>query len=150
GVSAERILEPNRNSGRPDLLGSGCSQDQVSEKSWPSGVGVTSIGTRGSRGALGALILTGSCVALWPIAHAATAKAAAAAPPAAVACQACHGATGAGMVEGERPRIAGESAYYLDKQLRDFASGSRESAIMSPIAKTLSDADRSKVVAYFA
>jgi cytochrome c553 len=54
------------------------------------------------------------------------------------------------MAEGDRPRIAGQSADYLDKQLRDFASGSRESAIMGPIAKTLSEADRSKLVAYFA
>jgi cytochrome c553 len=73
-----------------------------------------------------------------------------AAPQAAVACQACHGAKGEGMLDGERPRIAGQAAHYLDKQLRDFASGARESAIMGPIAKTLQDADRSKVVAYFA
>jgi cytochrome c553 len=53
------------------------------------------------------------------------------------------------MADGDRPSIAGQAAQYLDKQLRDFASGARESAIMTPIAKTLSDADRSKVVAYF-
>jgi cytochrome c553 len=71
-------------------------------------------------------------------------------PPAGATCPACHGPTGAGMIDGERPRIAGESAYYLEKQLRDFASGARESAIMGPIAKTLSEADRTQVAAYFA
>jgi cytochrome c553 len=81
----------------------------------------------------------------------ATAAAAKSGPPAAaVACQACHGARGEGMAPTQAPRIAGQTAYYLDKQLRDFASGSRENAIMSPLAKTLSESDRSKVAAYFA
>ena len=42
------------------------------------------------------------------------------------------------------------SAYYPVAQLRDFASGMRASAIMSPIAKALSPDDFADVTAYFA
>jgi cytochrome c553 len=72
------------------------------------------------------------------------------APPEAVACQACHGAHGEGMVDGDKPRIAGQSAHYLDKQLQDFASGARDNPIMGAIAKGLNDQTRSKLVAYYA
>ena len=69
-----------------------------------------------------------------------------AAPPAeAAACQACHGAHGEGMVDGDKPRLAGQSAFYLDKQLRDFASGARDNAIMSAIAKGLNDQTRASL-----
>jgi cytochrome c553 len=81
---------------------------------------------------------------------AAAAKPVAAPPPAAMVCQACHGAKGEGMLDGEKPGLAGQTASYLDKQLRDFASGARDNPIMGPIAKGLSAADRSKVVAYLA
>ena len=74
----------------------------------------------------------------------------AAVPPQAVTCQACHGAHGEGMVDGAKPRLAGQSAWYLDKQLRDFASGARDNAIMSAIAKGLNDQARAQVVAYYA
>jgi cytochrome c553 len=71
-------------------------------------------------------------------------------PPEAATCQACHGAHGEGMVDGARPRLAGQSAHYLDKQLRDFASGARDNAIMGAIAKGLNDQTRSRLVAYYA
>jgi cytochrome c553 len=74
----------------------------------------------------------------------------AAPPPEAAACQACHGAHGEGMVDGAKPRLAGQSAHYLDKQLRDFASGARDNAIMSAIAKGLNDQTRSKLATYYA
>jgi cytochrome c553 len=96
---------------------------------------------------LRAVIITGSYGMTLPIAHAAAPSPV---PAAAVACQACHGAKGEGMAAVGGPRIAGESAYYLEKQLRDFAGGTRASAIMGPIAKTLSAPDRSAVAAYFA
>jgi cytochrome c553 len=103
---------------------------------------------RAWRGVRGAIILASLQGMHSPIAQAATARPAA--PTAVVACQACHGGKGEGMATGGIPWIAGQSADYLDKQLKDFASGSRESAIMSPIARTLSNADRVQVVAYFA
>jgi len=76
--------------------------------------------------------------------------AAATPPPEAAACQACHGAHGEGMVGGDKPRLAGQSAHYLDKQLQDFASGARDNAIMSAIARSLNNQTRSKLAAYYA
>jgi len=54
------------------------------------------------------------------------------------------------MVDGSKPRLAGQSAHYLDKQLRDFASGARDNAIMGAIAKGLNDQTRSRLAAYYA
>jgi cytochrome c553 len=71
---------------------------------------------------------------------------AAGAPP----CAQCHAFNGVSDASGAFPRLAGQSAYYLTKQLRDFASGERTSAIMSPIAKALSADDIADVSAYFA
>jgi cytochrome c553 len=70
---------------------------------------------------------------------------AAGAPP----CAQCHAFNGVSDASGAFPRLAGQSAYYLAKQLRDFASGERASAIMSPIAKALSRDDVADVAAYF-
>jgi len=81
---------------------------------------------------------------------AASAARGAPAPPEAVTCQACHGTHGEGMVDGDKPRIAGQSSFYLAKQLRDFASGARDNAIMSAIAKGLNDQTREKLAAYYA
>jgi cytochrome c553 len=71
---------------------------------------------------------------------------AAGAPP----CAQCHAFNGVSDASGAFPRLAGQSAYYLAGQLRDFASGVRASAIMSPIAKALSPDDVADVTAYFA
>lgn len=54
------------------------------------------------------------------------------------------------MLDGDKPRIAGQSTHYLDKQLQDFASGARDNPIMAAIAKGLNDQTRSKLVAYYA
>jgi cytochrome c553 len=66
------------------------------------------------------------------------------------ACAQCHAFDGASDGSGAFPRITGQSAYYLAKQLRDFASGVRENAIMSPIAKALDARDIADVSAYYA
>jgi cytochrome c553 len=71
---------------------------------------------------------------------------AAGAPP----CAQCHAFNGASDTSGAFPRIAGQSAYYLANQLRDFASGVRSNAFMSPIAKALSPNDVADVAAYYA
>ncbi|WP_256577958.1 cytochrome c [Pseudomonas sp. Irchel s3h17] len=57
--------------------------------------------------------------------------------PGATACFACHGADGMGMPAAGFPRLAGLSAEYLRKQLNDFRSGSRVSAVMQPLANAL-------------
>jgi cytochrome c553 len=68
------------------------------------------------------------------------------APP----CAQCHAFNGVSDASGAFPRLAGQSAYYLAGQLRDFASGVRASAIMSPIAKALSPEDIADVATYYA
>jgi len=65
-------------------------------------------------------------------------------------CSACHKENGAGDPEQKAPRIAGQHAPYLEKQLRDYASGSRQNEIMTPIAQALSDEEKANVAAYFA
>jgi cytochrome c553 len=71
---------------------------------------------------------------------------AAGAPP----CAQCHAFNGVSDASGAFPRVAGQSAWYLAEQLRDFASGVRSSALMSPIAKGLSAENIADVSAYYA
>ena len=66
------------------------------------------------------------------------------------ACAPCHALNGSADVSGAFPRLAGQSAYYLARQITEYASGVRASAIMEPIAKALSADDRAAVAAYFA
>jgi cytochrome c553 len=66
------------------------------------------------------------------------------------ACAQCHAYNGASDGSGAFPRIAGQSAYYLAKELRDYASGLRANAVMAPIAKALSADDAADVAAYYA
>lgn len=65
-------------------------------------------------------------------------------------CAACHGAKGVPTDPKTIPVIWGQEQSYLMKQLRDFRSGERQSAVMSPIAKELAEADLRKIAAYFA
>jgi len=70
--------------------------------------------------------------------------------PAAMACQGCHGPDGLGMAAAGFPRLAGLSAGYLSKQLRDFRDGTRKNPIMEPLAKALSDEEISAVTSSLA
>jgi len=65
------------------------------------------------------------------------------------ACALCHAFNGASDGSGAFPRLAGQSDYYLTKELGDYASGIRSNAIMSPIAKALSPDDVADVSAYY-
>jgi cytochrome c553 len=65
------------------------------------------------------------------------------------ACAQCHAFNGSSDGSGAFPRIADQSTYYLAKQLRDFASGVRANAIMSPVAKGLSPDDVADLTAYY-
>lgn len=67
----------------------------------------------------------------------------------AVACQACHGADGGGQAGTDFPRLAGLDAGYLGKQLSDFASGTRENAVMKPVATALSGDERQALADYY-
>jgi cytochrome c553 len=81
---------------------------------------------------------------------------AATAPPASkpdattAACQGCHGANGEGMPAAHVPRIAGQTAAYLKKQLDDYANGTRDNPIMVNFAKPLSEKQREDLAAHFA
>ena len=55
-------------------------------------------------------------------------------------CVACHGANGNSTIPAQ-PKLAEQHPEYLVKQLQDFKSGQRESAIMKGFASALSDDD---------
>jgi len=65
------------------------------------------------------------------------------------ACALCHAFNGASDGSGAFPRLAGQSDFYLAKELGDYATGIRSNAIMSPIAKVLSPDDVADVSAYY-
>jgi cytochrome c553 len=65
------------------------------------------------------------------------------------ACALCHAFNGVSDGSGAFPRVAGQSDYYLAKELSDYALGVRLNAIMSPIARALSADDVADVSAYY-
>ncbi len=65
------------------------------------------------------------------------------------ACTTCHGRNGVGtnpMV----PHIAGQSAQYLVKQLKEFRDGKREDPQMTIIARGLEDGEIADLAAWYA
>ena len=71
------------------------------------------------------------------------------APASATVCQGCHGLHGEGNAPAGIPRLAGQSAEYLGKQLEDYASGDRANPVMRNFAKPLTHADIEAVATYF-
>lgn len=67
----------------------------------------------------------------------------------AASCAACHGGEGISS-NPEWPNLAGQQEKYLVNQLKGFRDGSRDSALMSPMAKPLSDDDIANISAYYA
>jgi cytochrome c553 len=67
-----------------------------------------------------------------------------------MACVSCHGAQGEGNAAGGVPRIAGQSAAYLGKQLGAYANGARVNPVMEPVAKAMSAEQIRDVSAYYA
>lgn len=68
----------------------------------------------------------------------------------AVACARCHGFDGAADGSGAFPKLTGQSADYLESELRAYISGNRKNALMQPIAKGLNDAEIKAVAQYYA
>src|SRR5262249_30942497 len=66
------------------------------------------------------------------------------------ACAACHGNKGVPIDPKTIPVIWGQDQSYLMKQMRDFRNGERNSAVMSPVAKSLAEGDLRKLAAHFA
>jgi cytochrome c553 len=67
-----------------------------------------------------------------------------------IACARCHGYEGISDGSGAFPVLAGQSAMYLSSQLRHYASGQRQNAIMASIAKGLTEEEISSVSQYYA
>jgi cytochrome c oxidase subunit 2 len=73
-------------------------------------------------------------------------------------CAACHGAQGEGNLAMNAPRLSGQGAWYLERQLSQFKSGARGThdkdvfgKVMAPMAATLADdAAIANVAAYIA
>jgi cytochrome c553 len=67
----------------------------------------------------------------------------------AVVCAGCHGADG-NSANKIWPKLAGQHASYLAKQLSEFKSQARKDPTMAPMVAGLTDADIANVSAYFA
>jgi cytochrome c553 len=66
----------------------------------------------------------------------------------ALQCTMCHG--GRGISNADTPNLAGQYAPAIYKELRDYQSGARVSAIMSPRVTELSEQDLRDLSAYYA
>jgi cytochrome c553 len=64
------------------------------------------------------------------------------------ACALCHGAVGIATLPNA-PNLAGQSAIYISEQLKNYRSGKRQNEVMGVIAKPLSDADITRLSAWF-
>ncbi|MBS0348426.1 MAG: cytochrome c4 [Proteobacteria bacterium] len=64
-------------------------------------------------------------------------------------CKECHNPDGNSTV-AEYPRLGGQQAAYLYKQLRDFRDGRRRNVIMQALTQELGDAELANVSAHFA
>jgi cytochrome c553 len=70
------------------------------------------------------------------------------------ACTGCHSPRGLGNSPAGYPRLSGQHADYIEKQLRDFRAGNRvndgDSKIMRQVAQHMSDAEIKAVANYIA
>jgi cytochrome c553 len=63
-------------------------------------------------------------------------------------CQECHGEFGVGLAPSA-PKLAGQYADYIVKQLRNFQSGERKHPVMTVMAEALTDDDRYDIAAHY-
>ena len=64
-------------------------------------------------------------------------------------CVVCHGKLGVAK-DPEVPNIAGQSAFYLEKSLKEYRDGTREDRRMTLIAKNLDDEKIRALAAWYA
>ena len=64
-------------------------------------------------------------------------------------CQECHGLDGISS-SPSFPKLAGQYAGYIEKQLKDFQSGRRQHPVMNAMADGLSEDDVIDIATYFA
>lgn len=67
----------------------------------------------------------------------------------AAVCAACHGMDGNSPANPLWPKLAGQHASYIEKQIADFKAGSRKDDTMTAMAMPLSDQDAADLAAYF-
>ena len=65
------------------------------------------------------------------------------------ACAACHGPEGNKPITPETPRLAGQQYGYLVQALTEYRNGTRDNAIMSAMAKPLTDKEVADLASYF-
>ena len=65
-----------------------------------------------------------------------------------VSCAACHGSDGNSLTP-QFPKLAGQGAPYILKELQDFKSGKRQNPIMQGMAAPLSTQQMENLAAYF-
>lgn len=63
-------------------------------------------------------------------------------------CMACHGRNGNSTI-ASNPKLAGQGAQYLLKQMQDYKSGARQDPIMSAQLSGYSDEDLANMATYF-
>ncbi len=66
-------------------------------------------------------------------------------------CTACHGAGGGAPIIGSYPKLAGQNAAYLVRQMKDIKSGARnngQTVVMKPIIGRVSN-DEMKAIAHY-
>lgn len=66
----------------------------------------------------------------------------------AISCQVCHGKDGHSN-NPIYPKLAGQHAKYIIKQMHDFKTGRRVDPVMNEMAPSLSDQDIEDIAAYF-
>jgi len=64
-------------------------------------------------------------------------------------CAACHGADG-NSTSAANPKLAGQHAEYITKQLQNFKSGERKNPVMLGMVASLTPEDMVNLGAYFA
>lgn len=63
-------------------------------------------------------------------------------------CASCHGADGNSQLD-INPKLAGQNASYMVKQLKDFKSGARPGVTMSAMVLSLSEQDMEDIAAWY-
>lgn len=64
-------------------------------------------------------------------------------------CGGCHGPDGNSGINPLWPKLAGQHAKYIEKQLKNFYDKQRSDPLMSPMAANLTEQDRADLAAYF-
>ena len=90
-----------------------------------------------------------AAIILSTLAGASFAGDAAAGKAKATSCAGCHGVNGISN-NPEWPNLAGQKQAYLKSALKMYRDGIRKNAMMSAMAKNLSDADIANLAAYYA